>query len=183
MISTKALSKSAIFPVLFLLVLTLSVACSNQSPNNAGSEYGSDRSTTTSPTLASTPTNSSTASTTTTLAQNHWAAIAQGALTKVMSQYADSSTLQWVGGPLAGEYQGKEKIQTVWQKFIKTQAPLETAITNVKSTKGEQGAETVKALITFSNAKTKIPVDYTLVYQSVSGNYQITQEVWKIVKP
>jgi ketosteroid isomerase-like protein len=179
MISTKDLSKLAIFPVLFVLVLTLSVACSNKSPNNADSGYSSDKSTTSSPTSAS----STSANTVTTLAQNHWSAIAQGDLKKVMSQYADSPTLQWVGGPLAGEYQGKEKIQTVWQKFIKTQAPLETAITNVKSTTGEQGTETVKALITFSNAKTKIPVDYTLVYQSVSGNYQITEETWKIVKP
>lgn len=179
MISIKALSKSAIFPALFVLVLTLSVACSDKSSNNTDSGYGSPSSTTSSPTSA---TNTS-ANTVTTLAQNHWSAIAQGNLTKVMSQYADSPSLQWVGGPLAGEYQGKEKIQAVWQKFIKTQAPLETAITNVKSTTKEQGTETVNALITFSNAKTKIPVDYTLVYQSVSGNYHITQEVWKIVKP
>jgi hypothetical protein len=179
MISTKALSKSAIFPVLFVLVLTLSVACSNQSPNNADSGYGSAPSTTSSPTIASSPTNSPTASATTTLAQNHWSAIAQGDLTKVMSQYSESPTLQWVGGPLAGKYQGKDKIQAVWQKFIKAQAPMETAITNVKSTT----PETVKALITFSNAKAKIPVDYTLVYKSVSGSYQITEETWKIVKP
>lgn len=87
-----------------------------------------------------------------------------------MSQYSESPTLQWVGGPLAGKYQGKDKIQAVWQKFIKAQAPMETAITNVKSTTPLQGTETVKALITFSNVKTKIPVDYTLVYKSVSGH-------------
>ncbi|MEH2409988.1 hypothetical protein [Nostoc sp.] len=178
MIYTQALSKCAVFPVLLVLVLSSSVASSNQSPNNADSGYSSAPSTTSSPTIVSSPTNSPTASTTT-LPQSHWSAIAQGDLTKVMSQYAESPTLQWVGGPLAGKYQGKDKIQPVWQKFIKAQAPLETAITNVKSTI----PETVKALVSFSNAKTKIPVDYTLVYKSVSGNYQITQEIWKIVKP
>lgn len=164
--------------MLLVIVLSYSVACSNQSPNNADSGYGSAPSTTISPTSASSPSSSPTASTTTTLAQSHWSVIAQGDLTKVMSQYAESPTLQWVGGLLAGKYQGKDKIQAVWQKFIKAQAPLQTAITNVKSTT----PETVKALVTFSNAKTKIPVDYTLVYKSVSGNYQITEETWKILK-
>ncbi|MEH2392568.1 MAG: hypothetical protein V7K21_13245 [Nostoc sp.] len=51
-----------------MLVLTLSVACSNQSPNNADFGYGSAPSTTSSPTIASSPTNSPT----TTLAQSHW---------------------------------------------------------------------------------------------------------------
>ncbi|MEH2404607.1 hypothetical protein [Nostoc sp.] len=41
----------------------------------------------------------------------------------------------------------------------------------------------MKALVTFNNGKNKIPVDYTLVYKFVSGNYQITEETWKIVKP
>lgn len=183
MIYTKALSKSAIFPALFVLVLILSTACSNKSPDNADSGYGSAPSTTSSPTIASSLSPSPTVSATTTLAQSHWSAIAQGDLTKVMSQYGESPTLHWIGGPLAGEYQGKDKIQAVWQKFIKTQAPLKTAITNVTSTTGEQGTETVKGLITFSNAKAKIPVEYTLVYKPVSGNYQITEETWKIVKP
>lgn len=60
---------------------------------------------------------------------------------------------------------------------------IQTAITNVKSTTGEQGTETVKALVTFNNGKAKIPVDYTLVYKSVSGKYQIALITWKIVKP
>lgn len=96
---------------------------------------------------------------------------------------SESPTLHWIGEPIAGEYQGKDKIQAVWQKFIKAQAPLKTAIANVKTTTGEQGTETVKALVTFSNAKTKIPVEYTLVYKPVSGNLKIAEETWKIVKP
>ena len=76
MIFTQALSKSAVFPVLLVLVLSSSVACSNQSPNNTDSGYGSTPSTTSSPTIASSPTNSPTVSTTTTLAQSHWSAIA-----------------------------------------------------------------------------------------------------------
>jgi hypothetical protein len=183
MISTQALSKSAIFPVLLMLVLTFSVACSNQSASDANSGYGSAPSTTSSPTKPSSVSESSTASTPTTLAQSHWSAIAQGDLTLVMSQYSESPTLHWIGGPLAGEYQGKDKIQAVWQKFIKAQAPLQTTITNVKTTPGDGETRTVKALVTFNNGKNKIPVDYTLVYKSVSGNYQITEETWKIVKP
>ncbi|MEH2266608.1 nuclear transport factor 2 family protein [Nostoc sp.] len=182
MISTQALSKSAVFSVLLVLVLSLSVACSNQSASDANSGYGSAPSTTSSPIKLSSVSESPTANTTT-LAQSHWSAIAQGDLTKVISQYSESPTLQWIGGPLAGQYQGKDKIQAVWQKFIKAQAPLQTTITNVKSTTGQQGTEIVKALVTFNNGKNKIPVDYTLVYKSVSGNYQITEETWKIVKP
>lgn len=182
MISTKALSKSATFSGLLVLLLTC-VACSDRSPNNPNSGYGSAPNTTSSPQIASSPSTSPAASAIATVAQNHWSAIAQGDLTQVMSQYAESPTLQWVGGPLAGTYQGKDKIQAVWQKFIKAQAPLKTAITNVKNTTGAQGTNSVKALVTFSNAKTKIPVEYTLVYKSVAGKDRITEETWKIVKP
>jgi len=182
MITNKALVRSTISSGLLVLVLTLSVACANTSPSKTNSGYGAAPSSPSSPTSAS---STATAPLTKagTLAQEHWSAIANGNLTQVMSQYSESPSLQWMGGPLAGEYQGKEKIQGVWQKFIKTQAPLKTTIAEVKSTPGAQGAETTTALITFSNAKTQIPVDYTLVYKPISGSNQITKEIWKIVKP
>jgi hypothetical protein len=183
MISTQTLSKVTILPVLLILVLTLGVACSNQSASDADSIYGSAASTTTSPTSASSISKSSTTSRVTSLAESHWSAIARGDLAKVMSQYGESPTLHWIGGPLAGEYQGKEKIQVVWQKFIKAQAPLKTVISNVKITPKERGTEIVKALVIFESGKTKIPVDYTLVYKSTSGDYKIAEETWKIVKP
>jgi hypothetical protein len=69
--------------------------------------------------------------------------------------------------------------------MISTQALSKSAVfpvLNVKSTLGDQETETVKALVTFNNGKNKIPVDCTLVYKSVSGNYQITEETWKIVQ-
>ncbi|MER3435759.1 MAG: hypothetical protein C4288_20830 [Leptolyngbya sp. ERB_1_1] len=181
MITNKALLRSILSSGLLVFVLTLSVACANTSPGQTESGYGTAPGSPSSPTVSSTTTAPLTKAGT--LAQDHWSAIAKGDLTQVMSQYSESPSLQWIGGPLAGEYQGKEKIQGVWQKFIKTQAPLKTTIAQVKSTSGEQGAETITALITFSNAKTQIPVDYTLVYKPISGSDQITKETWKIVKP
>jgi hypothetical protein len=182
MITDKALVRSTISSGLLVLVLTLSVACANISPGKADAGYGAAPSPISSPASVS-PTATAPLTKAGTLAQNHWSAIAKGNLTQVMSQYSESPSLQWIGGPLAGEYQGKENIQGVWQKFIKTQAPLKTAIAEVKSTPGAQGVETMTALVTFSNAKATIPVDYTLVYKPASGDDQITKEIWKIVKP
>jgi hypothetical protein len=56
-------------------------------------------------------------------------------------------------------------------------------ISNVKITPKERGTEIVKALVIFESGKTKIPVDYTLVYKYTSGDYKIAEETWKIVKP
>ncbi len=171
-------SRSTIVASLLVLVLTLSTACANSLAGNANSGYSSTPSTAASPTIASS--SDSNGNAVTALAQARWKAIAQGDLATVMSQYGDAPKLNWIGGPLNGEYQGKEKIQAVWGKFIKAQAPLKVQITNLRENADVRGTKTVNAAVTFSNAKTKIPVDYTLIYKPVADRYQVVEETWKI---
>ena len=57
-------------------------------------------------------------------ASAHFKAIGAGNIDKIMQDYADNATFQWVGGPLDGAYAGTEKIKEVWSKFTKS-APFE----------------------------------------------------------
>ncbi len=108
--SIKALLRSVPFSALLLLALTLSLTGLNQLPGNADSGYSYARDRVKNTTPISNISVSLNASLANTLAQAHWSAIADGDLTKVMSQYGESPILHWIGRPLAGEYQGKESL-------------------------------------------------------------------------
>lgn len=104
----------------------------------------------------------------------HFKAIASGEVDKIMSNYGDAATLQWVGGPLNGVYSGTDKIKEVWSKFAKGNAPLEVTVNKLEENANPAGA-TVTASILFKG-KNEIKVRYVLVYREG----KVVNEVWQI---
>lgn len=51
-------------------------------------------------------------------AKAHVEAIAAGDLETVMRDYPKNAFMEWVGGPLDGQYRGQEAILAVWKKFF-----------------------------------------------------------------
>ncbi len=107
-------------------------------------------------------------------AQIHFKAIASGDPAQIMPGYADSVTLQWLGGPLDGSYTGVEKVQEVWGKFAKANGPLELRVAKLEESANPKGA-TVTANVEFKGKNT-IKVRYVLVYR----DGQLVNEVWQI---
>lgn len=114
-------------------------------------------------------------------ARQHFEAIAKGDVAQIMAGYADTVHFEWVGGPLNGTYvgsgpagTGKGKIQEVWNKFTKANAPLEVSVTKLEESANPAGS-TVTANVEFKGKNT-IKVRYVLAYR----NGQITSEVWQI---
>ena len=107
-------------------------------------------------------------------AQAHFRAIAAGQVETVLGQYADTATLEWVGGPLDGRYAGKTALGEVWSKFTKAQGELTVKISNVQESANPKGA-TVTANVVFGG-KNDIKVRYVLVYR----DGRIVGEVWQI---
>ena len=106
-------------------------------------------------------------------AASHFKAIGAGNIEEIMSQYADSATFQWVGGPLDGSYGGTDKIKEVWGKFSKN-APLEVTVAKIEESANDKGA-TVTANVEFKGKNT-IKVRYVLVYRGG----RLVNEVWQI---
>ena len=104
----------------------------------------------------------------------HFKAIGQGQLEAVTAAYTETSTFQWIGGPLDGEYRGKAAIVEVWRKFTGAQGPLEVTVANVVENANPKGA-TVTADVRFTGKKI-IPVRYVLTYR---GDH-LVNEVWQI---
>jgi len=107
-------------------------------------------------------------------AQTHFRAIAGGQVENLLSQYADSATLEWVGGPLDGRYAGKTALSEVWGKFAKAQGELTVKVSGVQESANPKGA-TVTANVVFSG-KNDIKVRYVLTYR----DGKIVNEVWQI---
>jgi hypothetical protein len=107
-------------------------------------------------------------------AQAHFRAIAGGQVENLLSQYADSATLEWVGGPLDGRYAGKVALSEVWGKFAKAQGELTVKVSGVQESANPKGA-TVTANVVFSG-KNDIKVRYVLTYR----DGKIVNEVWQI---
>lgn len=106
-------------------------------------------------------------------AQAHFKAIGAGEVDKIMMAYGDGATLQWVGGPLNGMYNGADKIKEVWSKFSKN-APLEVMTSKVEES-GNPAGSTVTANVMFKG-KAEIKVRYVLVYR----DGKVVNEVWQI---
>lgn len=107
-------------------------------------------------------------------AQAHFRAIAGGQVENLLSQYAESATLEWVGGPLDGRYAGKVALSEVWGKFAKAQGELTVKVSGVQESANPKGA-TVTANVVFSG-KNDIKVRYVLTYR----DGRIVNEVWQI---
>lgn len=107
-------------------------------------------------------------------AQTHFRAIAGGQIENLVGQYADSATLEWVGGPLDGRYAGKAALGEVWGKFAKAQGELQFKVSDLRESANPKGG-TVTANVIFSG-KSDIKVRYVLTYR----DGKIVSEVWQI---
>ena len=107
-------------------------------------------------------------------AQARFNAIASGDVNSVLTQYQDSATLQWLGGPLDGTYIGKEKLSMVWNKFSKAQGPMKVKIQNLVEHANPKGS-TVTADVFFAGKKT-VPVHYVLSYR----DGKLVNEIWQV---
>ncbi|PLX39114.1 MAG: hypothetical protein C0606_00790 [Hyphomicrobiales bacterium] len=108
------------------------------------------------------------------MAQAHFEAIGAGDVAAISSAYTDASVFQWVGGPLDGEYRGKDAIAGVWQKFTKAQGPIEVTVGEVVENANPKGV-TVTADVTFKG-KATVPVRYVLTYRGDA----LVSEIWQI---
>jgi len=107
-------------------------------------------------------------------AQARFDSIASGDVNSVVTQYQDSATLQWLGGPLDGTYTGKEQLSTVWSKFTKAQGPMKVKIQNLVEHTNPKGT-TVTADVFFTGKKT-VPVHYVLSYR----DGKLVNEIWQV---
>ncbi len=121
---------------------------------------------------------------------SHWNNVAIENISLVMSQYYQNSTLQWIGGKLAGNYTNYSQIQNTWNKFFKVWAAVwyyseAPPLINVQISNGEITSGTVTADIQFvvqssSNTSTfdYIDVVYTINFVVSNNNFYITNEVF-----
>jgi hypothetical protein len=107
-------------------------------------------------------------------AQARFDSIASGDVNAVITQYQDSATLQWLGGPLDGTYTGKEQLSTVWSKFTKAQGPMKVKVQNLVEHANPKGS-TVTADVFFAGNKT-VPVHYVLSYR----DGKLVNEIWQV---
>ena len=107
-------------------------------------------------------------------AKAHIDAIAKGDVAAIAATYADSTTLNWVGGPLDGTYVGADKLKDVWGKFTTAQGPLKATVTNVQESGNPKG-DTVTANVVFAG-KTTIKVRYIMMYR----DGKLVNEIWQI---
>ena len=121
---------------------------------------------------------------------SHWNDIAIENTSLVMMQYLQNSTLQWIGGKLAGNYTNYSQIETVWTKFFGlwsavwfySEAP---PVVTVNTVNGSVVSGTVTADIQFvvqSASNTSIfdyiNVVYTISFIAVNGNFAIVHEIF-----
>lgn len=107
-------------------------------------------------------------------AQSHFRAIAGGQIENLVGHYAESATLEWVGGPLDGRYAGKAALSEVWGKFAKAQGELRFKVSDLRESANPKGG-TVTANVVFSG-KNDIKVRHVLTYR----DGKIVSEVWQI---
>lgn len=107
-------------------------------------------------------------------ATTHFRAIASGDLQVLMRGYNDAAQLQWVGGPLDGSYAGAAAIRGAWEKFSKSQGPLNLTVQALEESANPKGG-TVTANVLFAG-KSPIKVRYVLVYR----DNLIVSETWQV---
>ncbi|MEM0127524.1 MAG: hypothetical protein QXO03_00350 [Thermoplasmatales archaeon] len=124
----------------------------------------------------------------------HWNDIAIENVSLVMKQYSNNSTLQWIGGKLAGNYANSTEIEHTWEKFFGlwsamwfySEAP---PVVNVTVSNGmiTQGVVTADVQFVVQNALNSsqfsyIDVVYTIHFSLENGGYLITYETFDNVK-
>jgi hypothetical protein len=91
-----------------------------------------------------------------------------------MRGYNDDAQLQWLGGPLNGNYAGAAPIRGTWEKFTKSQGALKLTVDKLEESANTNGS-TVTANVLFEG-KAPIKVRYVLVYR----HNMIVSETWQI---
>jgi len=114
------------------------------------------------------------ASSVTDKASAHFNAIGTGEIAAVTADYTDKTVFLWIGGPLDGDYHGKDAITDVWKKFTKAQGPLEVQVSNIAENANPKGS-TVTADVRFKGKNT-VPVRYVLTYRGE----KLVAETWQI---
>ncbi len=107
-------------------------------------------------------------------ARTHFQAIGSGDLSVVMRGYADQAQFNWVGGPLDGTYASADAIRGVWEKFTKSQGPLNVSVDKLEESANPKGS-TVSANVQFEG-KAPIKVRYVLTFREG----KIVSETWQI---
>lgn len=107
-------------------------------------------------------------------ATTHFRAIASGDLQVLLRGYNDDAQLQWLGGPLNGNYAGTAPIRGIWEKFTKSQGALKLTVDKLEESANINGS-TVTANVLFEG-KAPIKVRYVLVYR----DNMIVSETWQI---
>jgi len=124
---------------------------------------------------------------------SHWNDIAIENVTLIAEQYSQGAELTWIGGPLHGNYTGLSQIARVWGKFSSAYEYVLWYAEVPPSVSVDGTTATVTGTLQFlvfpfnstsspSPKATLLNVNETLAYQynSTSGNWLITHEVWKV---
>lgn len=107
-------------------------------------------------------------------AQRRIAAISTGDVATLTAGYADSATLEWVGGPLDGSYRGTAAIGAIWTRFAQAQGPLQARIGDIVESANPRG-QTVAVNVVFSG-RAMVKVRYVVVLR----DGRVVNEVWQI---
>jgi hypothetical protein len=108
------------------------------------------------------------------MAKAHIDAVAEGDLAGILTGYADTAALAWVGGPLDGTYASPAALRDVWTKFAHAQGPQALTVASITEAANPKGA-TVTADIALAG-KATVKVRYVLVYR---GD-KLVNEIWQV---
>jgi len=104
-------------------------------------------------------------------------AIAKGDMAAVTGAYGAKASLDWIGGPLDGQYASADAIAGVWAKFAKVQGEQKATIGDTWEAANPKGA-TVAANVVFEG-KNKVPVLYVMTYR----DGKLVDEIWQVNPP
>lgn len=102
-------------------------------------------------------------------------AIGRGDIQTIMQGYGDNATLNWVGGPLDGTYQGPEQLAGVWQRFVTAQGPMRVMPGTAVEGANPRGA-TVITPVAFAGERSTVKVRHVVV---VRGG-RVVNETWQV---
>ena len=108
------------------------------------------------------------------LAKTRIDTIAKGDVAAILSGYAGSATLHWVGGPLDGTYASPDRLKEVWTKFATAQGLQTVGLAAVSEAANPKGA-TVAADMTLTG-KATVKVRYVMVYR----DGKVVDEIWQV---
>lgn len=109
-------------------------------------------------------------------AKAYFNAISGGDAETIASFYADDAEFHWIGGPLAGVYNGKDKIKAVWEKFSKAAGALDHDVLQLSESANGK-LSTVTARVKFKG-QGEVPVKFIMTMK----DGKIASEVWQVDK-